>query len=80
METVVRRALGERRAIDQMERDLWNRLLQIGQMLLQDNANLQGSGDLGTTPEYEGRTLDRPGGMQDGAILTSGPPARFIRA
>ena len=45
--------------IDQMERDLWQQLLGMGQTMLQGYVDLQGTGDLGETLDYGGRTLRR---------------------
>ena len=59
MEAAVRKAAAEGQTIDQVERDLWERLLSIGRMMLQGYVKLQGSGDVGATLKYEGRSLNR---------------------
>ena len=59
MEASVRKAAAEGQTIDQVERDLWERLLSIGRMMLQGYVKLQGSGDVGATLKYEGRSLNR---------------------
>jgi len=46
-------------AIDHVEKDLWQGLLNLGRLLLQEFVDQQGSGDLGPTLEYHGKTLQR---------------------
>ena len=45
--------------IDRMEHDLWNGLLNLGRLMLQETVDQQGTGDLGPTLEYEGKTVRR---------------------
>jgi hypothetical protein len=59
MEAAVRQAALEGQRIDLFERDLWDQMLQLGHQMLQAYVDLQGNGDLGSTFEYEGRTLNR---------------------
>jgi len=53
----VREAAREARPINEVENDLWDRMLGIGRQLLQAFVEIQGTGDLGETLEHEGRTL-----------------------
>lgn len=59
MVAAIRKAATEGQRIDLVERDLWHRMLAISRLMLQGFVDLQGPGDLGTTLEYEGRTLNR---------------------
>ena len=47
------------RPIAKVEEDLWRRMLNLGQKVLQSFIERQGSGDLGATFEHEGQTLSR---------------------
>jgi len=47
------------RMINEVEGDIWKRLLQIGRLSLQGYVDLQGTGDLGATLEYKGQMLKR---------------------
>jgi hypothetical protein len=55
----VRQASGDGRAIDQVERGLWERLRSVGLCMLEAFVQGQGTGDMGPTLDYEGRTLNR---------------------
>lgn len=55
----VRRASHDNRSIDQVERDLWQQMQQIGRSMLNAFVEGQGSGDLGPTIEHGGCTLRR---------------------
>src|SRR5271156_5795998 len=55
----VRQASGDGRAIDQVERSLWERLRSVGLCMLEGFVQGQGTGDMGPTLEHEGRTLKR---------------------
>jgi hypothetical protein len=55
----VRQASGDGRAIDQVERGLWERLRSVGLCMLEGFVLGQGTGNMGSTLEYEGRTLNR---------------------
>lgn len=55
----VRQASGDGRAIDQVERGLWERLRSVGLCMLEAFVQGQGTGNMGPTLEYEGRTLNR---------------------
>jgi hypothetical protein len=55
----VRQASGDGRAIDQVERGLWERLRSVGLCMLEAFVQGQGTGNMGPTLEYEGRTLTR---------------------
>src|SRR6266571_4141315 len=59
MVAFVRQSSGQGLAIHQVERGLWERLLSLGQVLLESYVQAQGSGDLGPTLEQQGRTLRR---------------------
>ncbi len=45
--------------IDRVEKDIWQGLLDLGQTLLQESIEQQGTGDLGPTFESEGKTYRR---------------------
>jgi len=51
--------------LHEVERTLWERLLKIGHLSLQGFIDSQGTGDLGPTLEYEGRTVKRLEGLFD---------------
>jgi len=59
MVTEIRRAAAAGRTIDVVERDLWRQMLKIGQVMLEGFVELQGTGDLGPTLDYEGQQLRR---------------------
>jgi hypothetical protein len=59
MVSLVRRAAQDGRPIDQVEGDLWNRLLALGRALLEGFVEATGPGDLGPTLEHQGRMLRR---------------------
>jgi hypothetical protein len=59
MVAFVRQSSGQGLAIHQVERGLWERLLSLGQVLLESYVQAQGSGDLGPTLQQQGRTLRR---------------------
>ena len=65
MVVAIRKAATEGQRIDLVERDLWHRMLAISRLMLQGFVDLQGPGDLGTTLEYEGRTLNRLEDLHD---------------
>jgi len=59
----IRQASSEDRRIDQVESDLWGRMLEIGRSLLEGYVAGHEQGDLGPTLEHEGavvRRLDQP--------------------
>jgi len=56
---MIRNAANEGEPIDQVERNLWQRLLAMGQRLLQGYVDLQGSGDMGESLEKEGKQYRR---------------------
>lgn len=56
---LVREASRESRPIDEVERDLWKGILQVGLSMLEGFVAGCGSGDLGQTIEHEGHTLCR---------------------
>ena len=55
----VRQACHDEQPIDQIERGLWERLRSLGLCMLEGFVQGQGSGDLGPTLAYQGRTLKR---------------------
>ncbi len=55
----VREAAEKGIAIDRVEKTLWQGVLNLGRLMLQDYIDEQGSGDLGPTLENHGRTLHR---------------------
>lgn len=65
MEAAIRQAATEGQRMDLVERDLWDRMLGIARLMLQGYVDLQGSGDLGATLAYEGRTLNRLEALHD---------------
>lgn len=54
----------EGKPIDEVERELWQRLRNTGRGFLQGYVEMQGNGDLGATLEYEGRTARRLEGVK----------------
>jgi hypothetical protein len=65
MEAAVRQAALDGQRIDLFERELWDQMLHLGHLMLQAYVDLQGNGDLGSTFEYEGRTLNRLDALHD---------------
>jgi len=59
---------GER--VDRVEKELHVRLRAIGRSMLQDHVDAQGTGDLGRTVTYEGRTLRRLEEPRDRRLVT----------
>jgi len=57
MASFVRRASKDGRPIDEVERNLWDSLLGLGRSLLEGYVAGHGTGDVGETLRYEGRTL-----------------------
>ena len=55
----VRRASATNRSIDQVERELWERLLTVGRVMLEGYVAGHDTGDLGPTVEHQGRSLRR---------------------
>jgi hypothetical protein len=55
----IRQAGRDGRTVEQVERGLWERLRSVGLCMLEGFVQGQGTGDLGPTLEYEGRTLKR---------------------
>ena len=56
---LIQDAVDEGKVIDEVERDLWQNRLRIGQTLLQGYVDSHGSGDLGQALEHEGKVLRR---------------------
>ena len=56
---LVQEGAAKGRTIDRVERDLWYGLLTLGRMLLEAFVSGQGTGDLGPTLPWQGRTLHR---------------------
>lgn len=59
MVAMINKAVTAAERIDLVEKDLWERLLQLGHTLLRGYVNAHGTGDLGPTLEYEGQQLNR---------------------
>lgn len=59
IEATVRQAAVDGQRIDLFERDLWDQMLGLGRKFMQSFIELQDTGDLGETLDYEGRTLNR---------------------
>lgn len=55
----LREAVKNGETIDQVEKGLWQRLLELGRLMLQEFVEQQGTGDLGPTTEHEGKSLRR---------------------
>ena len=56
---LLRQASQDSRPIDEVERDLWKGMLQVGLAMMQGYVEGCGSGDMGPTLEHEGRPLRR---------------------
>lgn len=65
MSAFVRRATRDGRPIDEVERGLWDSLLALGRSLLEGYVVGHGTGDIGETLTYEGRTLRRLESVHD---------------
>jgi hypothetical protein len=65
MAAFVRQAAKDGRAIDQVERDLWQSLLALGRTMLAVYVEGVGPGDLGETLAYAGRELKRLEAMHE---------------
>lgn len=59
VQVFIRQACSQGRRIDQVESDLWGRMLQLGRGLLQSYVAGYRQGDLGPTLEHEGHLLRR---------------------
>ena len=59
IEAFVRQACTEGRRIDEVESDLWGRMLDVGRLLLQGYVAGYHQGDIGPSMEHEGRVLRR---------------------
>ena len=59
IEQAIRQATIEGERIDVVEENLWERMLNLGRLVLTSFVAGQGIGDLGPTLEYEGRILKR---------------------
>ena len=59
IEQAIRQATIEGERIDVIEENLWERMLNLGRLMLTSFVAGQGTGDLGPTLEYEGRILKR---------------------
>ena len=57
IEQAIRQATIEGERIDVIEENLWERMLNLGRLMLTSFVAGQGTGDLGPTLEYEGRIL-----------------------
>lgn len=62
---LVRRASATNRSIDQVERDLWDRLLAVGRTMLEGYVAGYDTGDLGPMLEHQGRPLRRLDELHD---------------
>ena len=65
---LIQDAVDEGKVIDEVERDLWQNRLRIGQTLLQGYVDSHGSGDLGPTLEHEGHSLAGWSGITNGGM------------
>jgi len=70
MVTQLKDAASQGLELHEVESTLWERLLRIGHLSLQGFINSQGTGDLGPTLEYEGRTLKRLEGLFDRRLVS----------
>jgi hypothetical protein len=62
---MIRQAATESRVINEMEGDIWKRLLKIERLTLQGYVDSQGTADIGPTLEYKGQVLKRLAGLYD---------------
>lgn len=62
---MIRQAATESRMINEVEGDIWKRLLKIERLTLQGYVDLQGTADLGPTLEYKDQVLKRLAGLYD---------------
>jgi len=62
---LVRQATNDHRRIDEVERDLWKGVQQVGLLLLEGFVAGHGSGDAGPELDHEGRTLHRLAELHD---------------
>ena len=56
---LVRKASRESHSIDQVERELWKQMQQVGLLMLEASVEGHGGGDLGPSMEHGGRRLRR---------------------
>ena len=56
--------------IDMVEQDLWDRLLQLGFIMIQGFIHSQGTGDLGPALDFDGQTLKRLEGLYSRRYLS----------
>jgi len=59
MLTMLKEAISKGLQLHEVESNLWDRLLRIGHLSIQGYIDSQGTGDLGTTLEYQGRSLKK---------------------
>ncbi len=59
MLTLLKDATSQGLGLHEVESTLWERLLRIGHLSIQGFIDSQGTGDLGPTLKYQGRTLKR---------------------
>jgi hypothetical protein len=59
MAELIRQAVRDGQPIDQVERDLWQAMLDLGRTMLDGYVRMVGPGDVGETLEYDGRTVRR---------------------
>jgi hypothetical protein len=63
MLTMLKQASDQGLQLHEVEANLWERLLKIGHLSVEAFISSQGTGDLGPTLEYEGRTMKRLNGF-----------------
>lgn len=72
-ETILARrekAVADGHPLDRVEREVNRELQELGRILLQDHVDAQGTGDLGPTLEYRGRTLRRLAELHERRLMT----------
>ena len=63
MLTMLKDAADQGLQLHEVESNLWERLLKIGHLSIQGYIDSQGTGDIGPTLEYQGRTLKKLDGL-----------------
>jgi len=76
---LARQAAADGVRVDKVETDLWAGILKIGRQVLQGYVDAQGTGDLGPTLDYEGRSLNRLEGLFDRRYVSLFGPLQISR-
>ncbi len=70
MLTMLKDATDQGLQLHEVESNLWERLLKIGHLSIQGYIDSQGTGDIGPTLEYQGRTLKKLDGLFDARYVS----------